>query len=126
MIARLVSGALVCKAPPGMKNAMPTRPLLALLLLALAAAPVRAETEAEKQGWIAYNQDLLKKRLADPESARFRNVFFSRKAGVPVACGEVKLPEVADFQRFVGAGSVGVFLPGDMDDFDALWGHFCR
>ena len=108
---------------------MTARLILALLLLALAAAPGRAETEAERQGWIAYNQDLLKQRLDDPESARFRGVFFSRKAGVPVACGEVDLGADAGgdtgFQRFVGAGSVGVFLPADVDDFKALWQAFC-
>ena len=99
--------------------------LILALILAFAASGAFAD-QTEEQAWIAHNQELLRQRLEDPAGLDFRETFFSRKAGVPVACGEVKLPEVADFQRFVGAGSVGVFLPGDMDDFDALWGHFCR
>ena len=95
------------------------------LLLASGASGALAD-QAEEADWIAHNQDLLRRRLADPAAAVFRESFFSRKAGVPVACGEVKMPEAADYQRFVGAGSVGVFLPDEVDDFDALWGHFCR
>ncbi len=95
------------------------------LLLALGAPGALAD-QAEEEGWIALNQDLLRQRLEDPAGAVFRETFFSRKAGVPVACGEVKLPDSADYQRFVGAGSVGVFLPHEVDDFDALWRHFCR
>ena len=96
----------------------------------LVLVPSLTQAEDQEQGWIAYNKDLLKQRLRDADSAEFRNVFFSRKAGVPVACGEVNAPTasgaMSGFQRFVGAGSVGVFLPWDVDDFDTLWGHFCR
>ncbi|MFQ5774610.1 MAG: hypothetical protein ACE5GS_08845 [Kiloniellaceae bacterium] len=110
-------------------QAIPVRLALALALL-LGPAERIALGDDEAQGWIAYNQDLLKRRLREPESARFRNVFFSRKAGVPVACGEVEAKTasgaMSGFQRFVGAGSVGVFLPGDVDDFETLWRHFCR
>ena len=99
--------------------------VLPALVLALGMPDALAD-QAEEEGWIAHNQELLRQRLEDPADVVFRETFFSRKAAVPVACGEVKLPEAAGFQRFVGAGSVGVFLPGDVADFDALWGHFCR
>ena len=96
--------------------------------LALSGAAVSADDEAA--GWIAYNKDLLRQRLVAPDSARFREVFFSRKAGVPVVCGEVDSKDATDaytgYERFVGAGSVGVFFRWDVNDFEALWRHFCR
>lgn len=101
--------------------------VLALALLVLAPAAVRAQMSDD--AWIAYNQDQLKSRLPDPESTRFRGVFLSRRAGVPVACGEVSAGSATggqgDYERFVGAGSLGAFLRADVDDFDALWDHFC-
>ncbi len=103
---------------------------LALALVLIALSMPRGFAESEDEAWIRTNKDLLKHRLSDPESARFRHVFLSRKAGVPAACGEVdaKRPAgaYAGFQRFVGAGSVGVFFPGDVDDFEALWAFFCE
>jgi hypothetical protein len=100
---------------------------LILVFALLGAGPALAQ--GADQALIARNQEQLKTRLPDPGSARFRAVFVSRHAGVPVACGEVAAKTVtgedSGFMRFVGAGSLGVFLPGDVDDFDALWRHFC-
>ena len=105
-------------------------PLVVAVSLSLGSTTSFVRADDQAQGWIAYNQDLLRQRLREPDAAEFRNVFFSRKAGVPVACGEVNAKTdsgaMSGFQRFVGAGSVGVFLPWDVDDFDALWAHFCR
>lgn len=107
-----------------------TTPIVFSLLLSLGLTVGQVQADDQDQGWIAYNTDLLKQRLRNPDSAEFRNVFLSRKASVPVACGEVNATTesgvMSGFQRFVGAGSVGVFLPWDVDDFDTLWGHFCR
>ena len=107
---------------------MTRRLVVALVLFVMASESTAAQMSDE--GWIAYNQDQLRSRLPDPESARFRDVFISRKAGVPVACGEVSARtvtgEYSEHVRFVGAGSLGAFLPGDVDDFEALWRHFCH
>ena len=102
--------------------------LLPLALLVLGTGPALAD--AEEEAWIAMNLEQLRGRLIHPDSAQTRGVFISRKAGVPVVCGEVNTliaaGEETGFEPFIGAGSLGVFLPFDVDDFAALWGHFCR
>lgn len=107
------------------------RPLPLLLILHLALGTAGATRAAEDdEGWIAYNRDLLKQRLRHPELAEFRGLYLSRKGGVPVLCGEVNARNSdgseSGFQRFLGAGSVGVFFPDEVDDFQALWSTFCR
>lgn len=97
--------------------------------LAVAVAGAKLHAAEDEAAWIAYNKDKVLERLPDPDSARFRNLFFSRNAGVPVACGEVNAKTASGtfsgFVPFVGAGSLGAFFPGDVDDFDALWQWFC-
>ena len=107
------------------------RPLSFLLLFAFAAGGTLAARAAEDDaGWITYNRDLLKQRLRHPELAEFRGLYLSRKGGVPALCGEVNARNSdgseSGFQRFLGAGSVGVFFPDEVDDFEALWRTFCR
>ena len=99
------------------------------LLVVLACASDAVADQAREQALIDYNINQVKERLTEPELAEFRGVFFSERAGVPVACGEVNVRSSAGretgFLRFVGAGSLGAFLPFDVDDFDGLWRHFC-
>lgn len=103
------------------------RKCLVMAVSLLAVTPLAAQERDDALIAAAKNQ--LASRLDDPEDVRFRNVFVSRRAGVPVACGEVAAKSSdaggRGFVRFVGAGSLGVFLPADVDDFGALWRHFC-
>lgn len=106
---------------------MRKRLVVAVLLFAVAQVAVLAQEPDE--ALIAAAKDQLVARLQDPDNAQFRNIFVSGRAGVPVACGEVTAKPTGagsgSFVRFIGAGSLGVFLPGDVDDFGALWRHFC-
>lgn len=107
------------------------RPLLLLIVVACASvSPIAVRAAENDAGWIAYNKDLLKKRLRHPELAEFRGLYLSRKGGVPALCGELNARNSdgseSGFQRFLGAGSMGVFFPDEVDDFEALWRTFCR
>ncbi len=105
------------------------RKRLAMGLLLFVMAPVASSAQEPDNALIAAAKERLIARLQNPTNAQFRSVFVSRRAGVPVVCGEVAAPPSGagsgNFVRFVGAGSLGVFLPGDVDDFGALWRHFC-
>lgn len=79
--------------------------------------------------WIRNNQRLVAKRLKDPDSAQFSNDYVSYKIGAPVACGTVNAKNsfggYAGSQRYIGAGTLGVFLSSDVSDFDSLWRKLC-
>lgn len=80
--------------------------------------------------WIARSQDAIKNRLKDPDSAKFRNVYFSDSSGKPMVCGGVNsknaLGGYAGYQRFVAAGEVIAVLETEVSDFGNLWKKVCR
>ncbi len=80
--------------------------------------------------WVAHSQEGLKNHLKDPDSAKFKNVFFSKLSGSPVACGEVNsknaLGGYVGYQRFVAAGTSLAVLEIEVSDFGNLWKKVCR
>lgn len=90
---------------------------------------IRDET-TRQQAWIAQGQESIKKKLKDPSSAKFQNVYFSKAGGAPVACGEVSSKNsyggYAGFQRFVAAGDGPLaFLENEVEDFAHVWNEMC-
>lgn len=71
------------------------------------------------------------KRMKDPGSTEFRNVFVSRSSGSAAVCGEVNSKNsfggYVGFQRFISAGESASFLETDMKrgEMDKSWQQFC-
>lgn len=92
----------------------------------------RRDEKYREQVWIVVSQDAVRKKLRDPSSAKFSDVYFHRgKDGVPTTCGKVNSKNAyggyAGFQRFVSAGSAGMtFLEEEVKDFHVLWNKLCR
>lgn len=107
---------------------------LMLFLLALAAfmfSPLRAAPEStQRQLYVMEMQDRVKSKLKDPDSAQFRNAFYSEAIGVPVTCGEVNsknsLGGYVGFQRFIAGGDL-LFLETQMaaGEMDKSWKLIC-
>lgn len=81
--------------------------------------------------WIIQNQDLISRKLRDPDSAKFRDSFVSRKSGAPVVCGYINGKNAygayPGFVRFVGAGPSIQVIESDMaaGEMETLWGQAC-
>lgn len=81
--------------------------------------------------WIIQNQDLIKQKLRDPESAQFKDTIVSRRSGSPIVCGLVNGKNAfggyAGFQRFISAGQSIQILESDMaaGEMNIVWLRFC-
>lgn len=86
--------------------------------------------EQKDASYISLNQDRMKDRLKDPDSAQFRNSFVSRSGGAPVVCGEINAKTsfggYGGFKRFISAGDIQIvetdMAPGEMDK---TWAKLC-
>lgn len=89
-------------------------------------------TDWKKIGWMQKGMEATKGMLNDPDSAKFRGVYFHQGAdGAPMTCGEVNSKNgfggYAGFQKFVSAGSTDLtLLERQAEDFSAIWKRFCR
>ncbi len=72
----------------------------------------RGDPSAKEFAYIDNETAVLKRRLKDPDSALFRNLYVSRKLGAPIVCGEVNAKTsfggYLGFQRFLGASAAGI------------------
>lgn len=80
--------------------------------------------------WILTNQELLARKLRDPDSAKFGKDVVSYKSGAPVVCGTVNAKNgfggYMGAERWVGMGTtIGAFLSSEVADFDNLWRKVC-
>ena len=108
--------------------------LRAALITVVALIPVvTAAQMTDKQfAWVETGKDAVRAKLKDPESARFRNVFFNRgEDDIPVACGEVNAKNsfggYQGHQHFISAGRPDLtFLETEVSDFGKLWNRLCR
>src|SRR5688572_12201351 len=78
----------------------------------------RADTNALVQEYIAESKTRVVEAMRDPDSARFRDVFFSGAGGIPVTCGWVNgrngFGGHTGFREFVAtAGKKGLILIND-------------
>jgi hypothetical protein len=79
---------------------------------------------------IAAGEAVARASVADPESARFRLSFVSKKWKIPATCGEINYRGATGgyggFQRFVAAGPVAQ-LEEEMNGerFRRLWSVMC-
>jgi len=97
------------------------------------AAESRADRETREFVWMERGKDAAKAKLKDPDSAKFRNVYFHQgKSGVPLTCGEVNSRNsfggYGGFQKFISAGSADLtFLQEQMDasEFAKAWNKMC-
>ncbi len=92
-------------------------------------AKAAREEKMQENLWIIKTQDGVRSRLKDPASAEFRNVFFKRHEGTPIACGEVNSKNgfggFTGFQHFVGAGETMIYLEEEVSDFSQVWNEMC-
>jgi hypothetical protein len=100
----------------------------------LAAEPYRdRSTNAKEIAWMDLGMDLVRGKLKDPDSAKFRGVYFHRGAtNTPTACGEVNAKNsfggYSGFERFISAGRAEfTMLTTDMGagEFDKAWKMLC-
>lgn len=90
-----------------------------------------ADTITKEALWMDAGKDAVKEKLKDPDSAKFKDVFFHRgKDGVPITCGKVNSKNgfggYSDFQGFVSAGSAELtFLQDEVSDFHNVWKRLC-
>lgn len=96
------------------------------------AAPDPAiEARIKDENWKYFCQEEITKRLKDPESAKFQEVFISRKSGEPIVCGQVNgkngFGGYSGFERFISAGKLFNILESDMaeGEMDKSWLEFC-
>lgn len=91
-------------------------------------------SDAGKQyAWTELGKKNISSVLKDPESARFRNVYFSAGIAdgkrVPVTCGEVNAKNMlggySGFQRFISASAAISVLETQVQGFDTLWLELC-
>lgn len=103
--------------------------IIAVLLVTCLPAAAEPLT-GQELSWITKNRELLKSRLKDPSSAEFKDETISRATGAPIVCGEVNAKNGFGgrngFQRWIGAGTVGVYLEQDVKDFGKLWAKICE
>lgn len=86
---------------------------------------------SKQYSWNTLNQKLIAARMKDPDSVKFKDVFFSDKFGAPATCGSVNAKNIfgaySGFERFIGLGStMGPFLESDVSDFNKLWRQICQ
>ncbi len=80
---------------------------------------------------ISVGEDVARASVSDPESARFRRSFVSKKWTIPATCGEINYKHAAGgylgFQRFVSTGPVAL-LEEEMnaEQFRQLWSVMCE
>jgi hypothetical protein len=81
--------------------------------------------------WIVISQDAVRKRLKDPDSAKFEDVFFSTFEGHAVVCGRVNSKSgfggYTGSQGFIASGDLITVLEEEMapGEFGRSWGLFC-
>lgn len=94
----------------------------------------KSSEDAKKASYIALNQERIKVRLKDPESAQFRNVFVSNTSYIsddtPVICGEINAKNsfggYTGFERFVSHGSVQLLETNMADgEMGKIWAQDC-
>jgi len=89
------------------------------------------DAENRELAWVHKGKSAVKEILKDPESAKFKNVYFFRgDDGVPVTCGEVNSRNsfggYAGFERFVSGGYPHLtYVETQVVDFSELWDRFC-
>lgn len=116
-----------------MKKMMMGAMLLAFVSVSFAAAsPLRDKVVDKKQaGFMQKSMAMTRIKLAVPQSAQFRDVFFhTAENGAAVTCGEVnsknKAGQFSGFQKFVSAGTPDLtFLQSDVPGFDQIWKQYC-
>ena len=111
-----------------------------LVALMMVAGGAQAGTDysdvSKQQNWIWKGQEVVRTKLKDGDSAKFRNVYFNvgnlgKGQTIPVSCGEVNSKNgfgaYGGFQRFVSAGSrEGTVLEEQVADFQNLWNMMCK
>lgn len=92
----------------------------------------RKTSDPKKIGWMDRGMESVKNKIKDPDSAKFRSVYFHQGAdGIPVTCGEVNsknsLGGYVGYQRFVSAGKPELtWLEEQVSDFRNLWARLCN
>lgn len=113
-----------------------------LTLIALTPAPglssdrdhsYRRSTDAKEIGWMDRGMEMVKAKLKDPDSAKFKDVFFNRGSdNIPLTCGQVNsknsLGGYGGYQRFVSGGSAELTFVEEQvaGSFAPIWKRFCE
>ncbi|HXX86623.1 MAG TPA: hypothetical protein VEN29_21915 [Casimicrobiaceae bacterium] len=95
-----------------------------------APRPLSSPAPLDTARHLAAEEAKIRQMLIDPESARFRNDFVSRKDGEPVVCGEINyknsLGGYIGYQRFIWGRDVQLFgIETDADEMARQWEARC-
>jgi len=102
-----------------------------LLLISFAASAKSVEMTEEK--WNTLSKEAVKERLKDPESVKFKDMFYSDSyKNIDVTCGYVNAKNgfggYNGFERFVASGTNTnlVFFETEVGSFDKVWTTLCE
>jgi ribosomal protein L37E len=89
-----------------------------------------SKAKIDKSTLLVVGKLAVKKRLKDPDSAEFKDVFANVGENISVACGYVNSKNsfggYTGYQRFISNGlSEGTFLENEMEDVYAVWNKLC-
>ncbi|MBT0664731.1 hypothetical protein KI809_10510 [Geobacter pelophilus] len=105
---------------------------IVLIMVIFSCPTVFAATSPDKIVWIDKGKVSVKAKLKDPESVKFRNVYFHKGVdGIPMTCGEVNSKNgyggKSGFQKFISGGKADLtYLQEQVKDFDIIWQRFCN
>ncbi len=96
---------------------------------AKASVEFRGSPTAKQMAWMDKGVEQVKRKLKDPDSARFTDLFVNDTVAV-VTCGWVTAKNsfggYGSKQRFVSGGRPDLtFLESEVDDFGAVWRQLC-
>ena len=80
---------------------------------------------------IVYAQEAVLQKLKDPDSAKFKDVYFSKSSdNLALVCGKVNAKNAfgafTGFKRFISNGvPETTFLEQEVEDFHTSWNRFC-
>ena len=113
---------------------------IAILLIALMAGQTSfAEAkdyydstyDAKKKQWMNIGKGMVKAKLKDGDSAKFRRVYYTMTPyDIPATCGEVNSKNsfgaYTGFQRFLSGGQLSLtYVEEQVVDFDKVWKELC-
>lgn len=103
--------------------------VVSLLLVAGCSGSPPKQNEIPDYAYGESAKENLKRRLRDPDSAVFSDVYLSKKAGAPVACGKVNANNgfggKTGPQRFIAGGVVATESDMTPSEFGKSWAMLC-
>lgn len=116
------------KAEKNMKGCLPVIVILLLVVIFSGGDDKKGVSDIDRKVVI---QEMVRMKLRDPSSARFRNVYVSNAGGSPIVCGSVNAKNgfgaYIGYKLFVGVGPdpALVIMQSATKEFNEIWNKYC-